>query len=144
MTAVFGKKYFASIILLQKNIGQLYSTADLPSNANAYDLMANWDKIWSKDKAKMSRYADLCGCILPNSPDILAAPNGRRFISRPADHASNFKAAHAILFKKTKTATSETSSSTIQSLFASAGAKRKSQSDKPGYEVMKHTHVKIH
>ena len=32
----------------------------------------------------------MCGCVLPNGPDIKAGPDSRRYIKQPCDHASKY------------------------------------------------------
>ena len=41
-----------------------------------------------KKKFSKSKYhKDLSGCFLPNDPSVMAGPNAKRFIQRPANHA---------------------------------------------------------
>ena len=59
----------------------------LHGNAKIEDIMSHWDEATDKS---VSDVADLCGCVLPNNSAIKAAPNSRRFIKCPCDHASKY------------------------------------------------------
>ena len=55
----------------------------LPDQPKVSDLMENWDLLdISID------LIDIAGCLIPDEKHLHAAPNGRRFIIRPTEHAA--------------------------------------------------------
>ena len=60
----------------------------LPEHATIEDVLGNWDKIKRAKKFNKNKYhKDICGCLIPNDPNVKAGPNAKRFIGRPANHA---------------------------------------------------------
>ena len=56
----------------------------LPDNPKINDLIDNWDILDISPEL-----LDIAGCIIPDMEHINAAPNGRRYILRPTEHATN-------------------------------------------------------
>ena len=75
----------------------------LPENPKIEDIQENWDKLIAAD-CKVAHYADYCGCIVPNEPEVIAAPNNRRFILRPTEHSEKY---HKMVNTATHTTPSE-------------------------------------
>ena len=50
--------------------------------------MAHWYDL-ENEVGSIADEVDLCGCLLPNDAEVKAAPNSRRFILQPTDHAKN-------------------------------------------------------
>ena len=55
----------------------------LQEHAKVNDLIDQWDILGVADNLH-----DLAGCFIPDDKNIHAAPNGRRFISRPTEHSA--------------------------------------------------------
>ena len=51
--------------------------------------MSHCDELVAADKS-IIEFQDLCGCILPNNPDVKAAPNSRRYTKRPICHSDKY------------------------------------------------------
>ena len=61
----------------------------LPPNSKMEDFMSHYDELVAADKS-IIEFQDLCGCILPNNPDVTAAPNSLRYIKRPICHSDKY------------------------------------------------------
>ena len=59
----------------------------LPDNPGVEHLQEHWDEIISVDKSA-GWSVDFCKCVIPNNEEVVAGPNGRRYILRPCDHAN--------------------------------------------------------
>ena len=59
----------------------------LPNNPTVEDVLSNWDKIKAKKKFLKSKFHKaICGCLLPNDPDVMAGLSAKHFILRPISH----------------------------------------------------------
>ena len=56
----------------------------LPDRPNITHLIENWDILEIP-----ADLLDIAGCMIPDESHIHAAPNGRRFILRPTEHATS-------------------------------------------------------
>ena len=61
----------------------------LPENPKTEDIREHWDELITVDST-FAQDHDFCGCIIPNDPSVNAAPNHRRFILRPIEHADKY------------------------------------------------------
>ena len=67
----------------------------LPTSPSIKDIQDSWDQMIAEDPS-IEKEVDICGTLLPNDPSIIAGPNNRRFILRPADHADKYKDIHLV------------------------------------------------
>ena len=67
----------------------------LPTSPSIKDIQDSWDQMIAEDPS-IKKEVDICGTLIPNDPSIIADPNNRRFILRPADHADKYKDIHLV------------------------------------------------
>ena len=61
----------------------------LPNHATVEDVLCNWDKIKEKKKFVKTKYhKSMCGCLIPNDPEVNAGPSAKQFITRPIEHTN--------------------------------------------------------